>query len=99
MTETEYQALLAMNAARDGNVQSLTLAEEDALLAVTKTDAHLTRAIAALAIARTEVMRAWDVSEDADVDYTLEAIAGEIDGLAAYLLDPCAAAESLGFTG
>lgn len=59
-----------------------------------------TKAIAALAIAKAAVNDAWLMSDDADVDYTLEAVMQEIDGLAEYVRDPSHHAyESLGFTG
>ena len=65
-----------------------------------KNTTHQVRAIAAISIARREVMAAWDASGDADADYTYEFVAQELDGLAAYVQDPHRHAwDSLGFTG
>lgn len=61
---------------------------------------HQTKALAALAIAKREVEAAWLESDDADVNHTLEAVMGEIDGLAEYVADPSHHAyNSLGFEG
>lgn len=61
---------------------------------------YQTKALAALAVAKQAVHDAWLMSDDADVDFTLEAVMGEIDGLAEYVTDPSHHAyESLGFTG